>query len=200
LSKPAQPEIVGRLGRPVGGAPVEGALDLEPQPRARRRLLAVLRVLGGQRLEPARAVAELEPLDAAEQLHPGRVDASFRRAARYGLGWILGGGTPDDLAEGKQNVEQAWREAGREGEPHITALAYFALGDRGEEGARSYLGHYYAAMGEETANAIIASAATDEDTVRAYITAFTEAGCDELFLFPCSSDPEQVDLLAAAAS
>jgi hypothetical protein len=31
------------------------------------------------------------------------------------------------------------------------------------------------------------------------MAAFDEAGCDELFLFPCSSDPEQVDLLASAA-
>jgi alkanesulfonate monooxygenase SsuD/methylene tetrahydromethanopterin reductase-like flavin-dependent oxidoreductase (luciferase family) len=138
--------------------------------------------------------------DPPKLLLGGQVDASFKRAARYGVGWILGGGTPDDLAEGKQKVEQAWREAGREGEPHVAALAYFALGDRGEEDARSYLGHYYAALGEETANAIIASAATDEETVRGYIAAFSEAGCNELILFPCSSDPEQVDLLAAAAS
>jgi hypothetical protein len=27
---------------------------------------------------------------------------------------------------------------------------------------------------------------------------FEEAGCDELIFFPCSSDPEQVDLLADA--
>jgi hypothetical protein len=29
--------------------------------------------------------------------------------------------------------------------------------------------------------------------------AFSEAGCDELFLCPCSADPEQADLLAEAA-
>ena len=29
--------------------------------------------------------------------------------------------------------------------------------------------------------------------------AFAEAGCDELIMFPASSDPEQVDRLAAVA-
>ena len=129
----------------------------------------------------------------------GSADVAFERAARYGVGWILGGGTPDQFKEGREKLDEAWSAEGRDGEPVGMALAYFSLGDRGEENARSYLGHYYAAMGEETANQIIASAATDEDTVRGYIQAFEEAGCDELLLFPCSSDPEQAELLASAA-
>jgi hypothetical protein len=48
------------------------------------------------------------------------------------------------------------------------------------------------------AAAIAASAATDEDTVRAYAKAFEDAGCDELTFFPTSTDPQQVDLLADA--
>ena len=45
---------------------------------------------------------------------------------------------------------------------------------------------------------IAGSAATDPDTVKAYLAAFEEAGCGELILFPCSNDPAQVDLLGAA--
>jgi alkanesulfonate monooxygenase SsuD/methylene tetrahydromethanopterin reductase-like flavin-dependent oxidoreductase (luciferase family) len=129
----------------------------------------------------------------------GGVDASFKRAARFGEGWILGGGTPDQARDGKQSLEKAWSDAGREGTPRVAALGYFALGDNAEESAREDLTHYYAAMGEETANQIAASAATDADTVRSYIQAFTEAGVDELFLFPTSADPDQVDLLAEVA-
>jgi alkanesulfonate monooxygenase SsuD/methylene tetrahydromethanopterin reductase-like flavin-dependent oxidoreductase (luciferase family) len=129
----------------------------------------------------------------------GNVDVAFKRAARYGKGWILGGGTPDAFADGKQKLQAAWQEAGRDGEPAGMALVYFSLGDSAEEDARSYLGHYYAAMGEETANQIIASTAKDAHTVRGYIQAFAEAGCDELLMFPCSADPKQVDLLAEAA-
>jgi alkanesulfonate monooxygenase SsuD/methylene tetrahydromethanopterin reductase-like flavin-dependent oxidoreductase (luciferase family) len=137
--------------------------------------------------------------DPPKLLLGGSVDASFKRAARHGIGWILGGGTPDQLAEGKEKVEREWSAAGREGEPYIAALVYFSLGDRGEDAARAYLGHYYAARGEEVANAIIDSTAKDAETVRAYKQAFADAGCDELFFFPCASDPGQVDLLAEAA-
>ena len=45
---------------------------------------------------------------------------------------------------------------------------------------------------------VAASAATDADTVHAYVAGFADAGCDELILFPCDPDPAQVDLLAAA--
>jgi alkanesulfonate monooxygenase SsuD/methylene tetrahydromethanopterin reductase-like flavin-dependent oxidoreductase (luciferase family) len=129
----------------------------------------------------------------------GTIDKAFKRAARYGAGWMLGGGTPEQFAEGREKLATAWSEAGREGVPRATALAYFALGEAAEEDAHSYLTHYYAKRGEEVAQAIAASAATDGDTVRAYIKAFADAGCDELFLIPCSPDPAQVELLADAA-
>ena len=35
--------------------------------------------------------------------------------------------------------------------------------------------------------------------MRQYVAGFREAGCDELILFPTSSDPEQVELLAEVA-
>ena len=50
----------------------------------------------------------------------------------------------------------------------------------------------------EYAETIVASAATDEDTVREYITGYEAAGCDEVICFPSSADPAQVDLLASA--
>lgn len=129
----------------------------------------------------------------------GSVDASYRRAAKYGIGWIMGGGTPDMLREGREKTEAAWQEAGREGRPRIGALAYYSLGPNAEENAQSYLKDYYGAMGGEVAEMIAGSAATDEGTVQAYLEGFEQAGCDELFLFPCSTGPEQVDLLAEAA-
>lgn len=129
----------------------------------------------------------------------GSVDKAFERAAKFGAGWMLGGGTPDQFAEGREKLERAWEAAGREGRPKGSALAYFALGESAEQAARSYLTHYYAMAGEETAEAVAASAATDAETVRGYIQAFANAGCDELVLFPCSPDPAQVDLLAEAA-
>jgi alkanesulfonate monooxygenase SsuD/methylene tetrahydromethanopterin reductase-like flavin-dependent oxidoreductase (luciferase family) len=128
----------------------------------------------------------------------GSVDATFRRAAQHADGWIMGGGTPETFSEGREKLERAWSDAGREGTPRAMALAYFALGDDAEANARAYLGDYYAWLGEY-ADRIVASAATDADTVRAYNQGFADAGCDELVWNPSASDPEQVDLLAEAA-
>lgn len=129
----------------------------------------------------------------------GHADASFARAARLGDGWIAGGSGPDQFAELAAGARAAWSQAGREGRPHVMALAYFSLGPDAESNAQRSLGHYYAWLGEEIAGAIIGAAAKDADAVRAYMDAYESAGCDELVFCPSSSDPAQVDLLAEAA-
>lgn len=127
----------------------------------------------------------------------GQVDAAFTRAARYADGWTLGGGTPQMFGEGSKKLRAAWEAAGRQDKPRTMALFYFALGDGAEEAARESLVRYYAFLGEY-AEQIAQSAATDADTVRAYLKGFEEAGVDEVICFPASADPAQVDLLANA--
>jgi alkanesulfonate monooxygenase SsuD/methylene tetrahydromethanopterin reductase-like flavin-dependent oxidoreductase (luciferase family) len=129
----------------------------------------------------------------------GSVEASFKRAARFGDGWIAAGAPPDQFTKWRQSFESSWSQAGRGETPQNAALAYFSLGERAEEDAHGYLTDYYAWLGEETAKFIAGSAAKDAETVRQYISAFEGAGCQELFLFPSSADPQQVDLLADAA-
>jgi alkanesulfonate monooxygenase SsuD/methylene tetrahydromethanopterin reductase-like flavin-dependent oxidoreductase (luciferase family) len=128
----------------------------------------------------------------------GSVEASFKRAARFGDGWIAGGAPPDQFAEMREKVEAAWSEAGREGQPQNAGLAYYSMGERAEEEAQAYLTDYYAWLGEEVAGFIADSAAKDAETAKGYVSAFEAAGCQELFFFPSSSDPRQVDLLADA--
>jgi alkanesulfonate monooxygenase SsuD/methylene tetrahydromethanopterin reductase-like flavin-dependent oxidoreductase (luciferase family) len=135
--------------------------------------------------------------DPPQLIIGGSVDAAYRRAAEHGAGWIMGGGTPDMFAEGKQKLEAAWSEAGREGKPRGMALAYFSLGEDAKEHANGYLKDYYAFLGD-MAQMIADSAATDEGTAAGYVKAFADAGCDELIIFPCNPDPGQVDLLASA--
>ena len=110
----------------------------------------------------------------------------------------MGGGTPDQLAEGAEATREAFAEAGRDETPRVAALAYFGLGPHAQEQAEKDLRHYYAWLGDELAGMIASSAATDEATVKAYRDAFEQAGCDELIFFPTSTAPEQVDLLAEA--
>jgi alkanesulfonate monooxygenase SsuD/methylene tetrahydromethanopterin reductase-like flavin-dependent oxidoreductase (luciferase family) len=128
----------------------------------------------------------------------GTVSAAIRRVAEYGDGWTMGGGTPDQFKEVSAKVKDAWSEAGRDGSPRLIALCYFGLGQGAEEAAKEDLADYYAWLGEEVAGQIVASAATDEDTIRGYRDAFAGAGADELICFPTSTDPAQVDLLADA--
>jgi alkanesulfonate monooxygenase SsuD/methylene tetrahydromethanopterin reductase-like flavin-dependent oxidoreductase (luciferase family) len=128
----------------------------------------------------------------------GYIEASFKRAARFGDGWIAGGLGPEEFAQSAAGVKAAFAEAGR-GEPRLAALAYFSLGDRAEEDAKDSLGGYYEWLGEDTANAIADAAVKSADEVQGAMAAYADAGCEELILFPSSPDPEQVDLLADAA-
>ena len=126
----------------------------------------------------------------------GGVDASFRRAAKYGDGWIMGGGTPEQFAEGSAKVREAWEAEGREGEPRLMALTYYSLGGSSAQGVEN-VKHYYDWLGEY-ADQIASSVAADEDTVKQYVSAFEEAGCDELIMFAGTADHDQVTLLRQA--
>ncbi len=127
----------------------------------------------------------------------GSVDKAFERAAKYGSGWMMGGGGPDAFGQSVGKVDQAWEAAGREGSPRKMALHYFALGDNAEADARRGLGHYYAWLGE-IADMIVQGAAKSADEVKSVVEAFRGHGCDELVLFPASGDPAQVELLREA--
>jgi alkanesulfonate monooxygenase SsuD/methylene tetrahydromethanopterin reductase-like flavin-dependent oxidoreductase (luciferase family) len=155
------------------------------------------RVWEGESFGTAGGIGPRPPRGRPTLLIGGTADVAFERAAKHGDGWIIGGGTPDMLREGAEKTRAAWRAAGREGEPRIAALAYFALGDDAQEAAQGYLRDYYAWLGEY-AGMIADSAATDAGTAKAYVQGFAEAGCDELVMFPSNPDPDQVDLLADA--
>lgn len=184
------------LGTAVGGRPDDYEAAGVPFEHRGKRFEEML-----ERIEEVWASEEIGP--QLDSLPPvilgGSVDATFRRAARHGVGWIMGGGSPDQFADGKAKTEAAWKEAGRDGEPRLMALAYYALGDGAEAAADWYLHDYYGILGAEVADMIAASAATDAETVMQHLQAFESAGCHELILFPCSSDPAQVDLLAELA-
>lgn len=137
--------------------------------------------------------------DGPTLLVGGYVDAALERAARHAHGWTQGGATPDAFKESLDQLTEYWQREDREGKPYNIALAYFSLGPDAEKNAERSLGDYYAWLGEETAGQIVGSAAKDADTVKQYISGFEAVGCDELVLFPSSSDPEQVSLLAEAA-
>jgi alkanesulfonate monooxygenase SsuD/methylene tetrahydromethanopterin reductase-like flavin-dependent oxidoreductase (luciferase family) len=127
----------------------------------------------------------------------GQVDAAFRRAARYGDGWIMGTAPPEYFPPAIEKLEAAWRAEGREGEPRKMSLSYFSLDDDPDAEVRRSIGAYYAFAGEY-AEMLMAGAAKGEEEVKERVRAFEAVGCDELIMCPVSSDPGQVDRLAAA--
>jgi alkanesulfonate monooxygenase SsuD/methylene tetrahydromethanopterin reductase-like flavin-dependent oxidoreductase (luciferase family) len=171
-----------------------GGVDFSQRGRIfERQLEALGRLFGGEGgLGPAPSGAQRPRV-----LVGGTVAAAFRRAARFGDGWTAGGGGPEAFGQNRQKAVEAWKDEGREGEPRTMALFYFALGDDPEGDAQRSLGDYYSYA--PYADQIVQSAAKDEDTVRGYLAAYEEAGCDEVICFPASADPAQVDLLARAA-
>jgi alkanesulfonate monooxygenase SsuD/methylene tetrahydromethanopterin reductase-like flavin-dependent oxidoreductase (luciferase family) len=127
----------------------------------------------------------------------GGADAVFRRAAKYGDGWMMGGAPAQMFPEAAEKLEAAWKAEGREGEPRKMALTYFSLDDDPEAQARKTIGDYYSILGDY-ADKIVSGVAKGEDEVRERVRAFSETSCDELIMFPASPDPGQVDRLAAA--
>jgi|1186.fasta_scaffold84767_2 alkanesulfonate monooxygenase SsuD/methylene tetrahydromethanopterin reductase-like flavin-dependent oxidoreductase (luciferase family) len=156
------------------------------------------RVWDGESFGTAGGIGPQPPNGRPQLIIGGSADVAFARAAKYADGWIMGGGDPAGFKDAAAKLEQAWSSAGREGRPRTLALAYFALGPNAEQAAQGYLRDYYAFLGDDLAGMIAGSAATDPETVGQYVRAFSDAGCDELILFPCDPDPGQVDLLADA--
>lgn len=128
----------------------------------------------------------------------GATKAAFRRVREYGDGWTMGGGGPDDFAAGAEQARSAWREGGRQGDPRLIALCYFALGDHARETADAYLNTYYGFLGDQVVGMIAGSAIVTPEMADQYREGFAQAGADELVYFPCSTDVGQADLLADA--
>jgi hypothetical protein len=109
----------------------------------------------------------------------------------------MGGGPPDRFGGEVERLNAAWAAAGRSGEPRKLALGYFGLGDGARDQINGYITDYYGFLGDY-AEQMAAGIPDDPRGVRERAAAFEAAGCDEFVLFPTSSDPAQVELLAEA--
>ena len=131
-------------------------------------------------------------------LFGGTSAAAIRRTVSHGAGWIAGGGGPQMFAQGAEQVRHAWTNSDREGAPRLAALGYYALGPDADALASGYLRDYYAFL-TDYVDFIVSGALTSEEAVRQAMAEFAEAGCDELILFPCSPDVDQLRRLADVA-
>lgn len=130
-----------------------------------------------------------------ELLIGGSAPAALARVARWADGYIASGVNPTRVKELYQTVEKAWRTEGRYGKPRLVTGAYFALGhdaiDRGVANVVDYyrfLGSGADAMGK----AILSTPAAIRDAIQI----MTDIGVDELVLWPCLPELDQIDRLS----
>ena len=139
-------------------------------------------------------VAPTVPGGSVPLMIGGGGEAGVRRTVQYGVGWTAGGMPPEQVAPVAARVRQAWRDAGKAGEPRILALAYFSIGDDVEAASYGYLKHYYGFTGPYAD--VIAAGALRGDGITAALSAYEDAGVDELILDPTVADISQVQRLA----
>lgn len=124
----------------------------------------------------------------------GRAPQTAQRTAKWGIGWTQGGAPPEAGVPVMAEVRQAWKEAGREGEPEFVALVYYALGDNAEERARNYLTGYYGDWGSGMAAGI----PKDADALRDRLKRYQDVGFTEVIFDPTIAELPQLETLAQA--
>jgi alkanesulfonate monooxygenase SsuD/methylene tetrahydromethanopterin reductase-like flavin-dependent oxidoreductase (luciferase family) len=124
----------------------------------------------------------------------GMSDQAVERTVKWGIGWTAGGAGADRVGPFAERVRAAWEAAGRDGQPKITALSYFAMQkDRTEESKRNLLDYYGEA---DWARHLADAAPRGEQAVRDTVKHFEQVGVDELILDPTLADVAEVDRLA----
>jgi alkanesulfonate monooxygenase SsuD/methylene tetrahydromethanopterin reductase-like flavin-dependent oxidoreductase (luciferase family) len=122
---------------------------------------------------------------------------ALARAARWAVGvddsTTITGVDGEAFAGVVGRIRTAWKDAGRDEAPHISASIWYALGDGAQERLRDYAYTYLKIFGDDVANMMADSAkCADAASLRANVDALAAAGCDELFLVPTTADPDEL--------
>jgi alkanesulfonate monooxygenase SsuD/methylene tetrahydromethanopterin reductase-like flavin-dependent oxidoreductase (luciferase family) len=119
---------------------------------------------------------------------------AIQRIGRWGNGFITGGAGPEMALQTYTLAVRAWNQAGRSGKPRLVACSYYGLGPQSSEHIRDYINDYYAFMGPQ-AQQIVEGIPGTPEAIRVMIKAFTDIGADELILWPCIADIDQIHRL-----
>jgi alkanesulfonate monooxygenase SsuD/methylene tetrahydromethanopterin reductase-like flavin-dependent oxidoreductase (luciferase family) len=190
----------GRLtaGLALGGWPEDYAASDVPLTRRGALFddtLATLRKVWAGELVGAAGPMPGLPKGRPGLLLGGLVPGSFTRIAAVADGWVAPFMGFEMLSKGIAMARRAWADANRAGSPRIVVERYFCFGAGAEGIAGHYLEHYY---GSEYAGAAKADTVTTVDGLADELGRLAAAGCDDLLLFPCSGEIEQLNLLARA--
>lgn len=126
----------------------------------------------------------------------GMTDAAYVRVAQFASGYMHNGGPPRAFARMADRARAAWYDAERQGQPRLYAQGYFALGGAEARAAGEvYLRDYYAFTGPFVER-IVAELLTTPQQVRQFLRGYSDAGCDEMLLYPTVASVDQLDRLA----
>src|SRR5437016_852246 len=135
-----------------------------------------------------------------ELLIGGYVPAIVQRIAKWGDGYMApGGGEPASMLEMWKNILQAWRDAGRQGQPRWVGASYFALGPKAFEQASGYINANYG-YNPELAARRLRGIPTTAEAVEEAIKRQADMGVDEFILRPCAEDLDQMERLGELAA
>jgi alkanesulfonate monooxygenase SsuD/methylene tetrahydromethanopterin reductase-like flavin-dependent oxidoreductase (luciferase family) len=190
----------GRLvaGLALGGWPEDyAASDVPLAGRGARfeEMIGTIRRVWGGELEGAGGPMPAPPAGSPPLLLGAIMPVGFARVAALADGWVAPFFGYQLLVDGMATLRRAWAEAGRAGRPRVVVERYFCLGDDADAIADEYLMHYY---GAEYFAPARADTLTSGAQVETEVARIAEAGVDDLILFPCSGELEQVEMLAEA--
>jgi alkanesulfonate monooxygenase SsuD/methylene tetrahydromethanopterin reductase-like flavin-dependent oxidoreductase (luciferase family) len=190
----------GRLtvGLGIGGRPDDFVLPAYPLANRGKRFdhdLEVYRsIWAGEPVGGGPNPAVPEGTRQIPMLFGGNAPAAMARMAKWGVGYIGGSVPASMVAPSFDAARTAWREAGREGDPQLVAIAYFAFAD-GDKG-RANVHDYYSFLGDDTANFIASGVAVGPDAVKEAIASFADIGADMLVFNPTLTDLDEIGKLA----
>jgi alkanesulfonate monooxygenase SsuD/methylene tetrahydromethanopterin reductase-like flavin-dependent oxidoreductase (luciferase family) len=130
-----------------------------------------------------------------EVLIGGYSEAAIQRVGRWGNGFIAGGRAPAQSKQFFQWAEEAWQKASRPGKPRLVACTYYGLGPHATEGITKSITNYYSFLGA-AAQQMAKNVPSTPEAIRSVIHDFTDMGVDELIIWPCIPELEQIALLA----
>ncbi len=164
--------------------------------RFEEQLTTMMRIWSGQPLSDNVGPIGPHPVRAGgpEILIGGYTPTSIQRVGRWGDGYIAGGGGPQAAQQLFKVAEESWKAAGRTGKPRLVGCFYYALGPDAKERGGAYLLNYYGAMGPRV-ETMINSLPTTLEAIKGNIQAYADVGADEVIMWPCTPDLEQIDQL-----
>lgn len=131
-----------------------------------------------------------------ELLIGGYSPAAVKRIARWADGYITGGrADPTRVANTYKIIQEEWKAEGRSGKPRLVGAIYCALGTDAAIKSAPYIRSYYSFIGPRVED-MVRHLPVTPDAIKNVMKGFADIGMDELILWPCIAELEQVDRLA----